>query len=610
MAKVCDAVEHAHRKLVIHRDLKPGNILVTADGQPKVLDFGIAKLLDPDVQVSTIGTRPEEIVGTLPYMSPEQALGDPAAVDVRSDVYSLGAVLYELLAGRPPLELRSGSLLDAVRIVREDDPPRLTSINRGVPRALDCVVAKALAKSPEKRYTSAGELAADLRRHLAGEPVLAAPRRPWDGVRAYSRRHKAVVASAGAAALALSVGLGLATWQAIEARQAARVAEQRFEDVRALANTMIFDLHDAVAPLPGSTPARRLIVDTGLEYLDALAASGAATPELRRELAEGYLRIGEVLGDHRVRNLGDLEGAEAAHQRAVEELEALLHEIPADPMLRRMLAQACIGLTFSNGAVGGDDDQYFDRAVGILEQLLREQPEDAAAVAEMAMARRAFSLNLIHAGELERGLAELDVAIAELERWPGLEASFEARRALADLKFWPGYHRWERDRSGVGEMREALTIQESLVAERPGDPLLLGFLASIHSTLGRAAGAAGAREEAIRSTAEAISITAHLYERDADDQRSHRQLSISLSFAGETYESLAEHAADAETARADLRQALEHYLRYRDMVAERVARGWLHPWESHYPAEADEFVARVEVKLAELEQAIADREAP
>src|SRR5215831_8724338 len=173
MIKICDAVHHAHQRGVIHRDLKPGNILVDASGQPKILDFGVARSTDSDAH-ATRQTDLGHLVGTLAYMSPEQVLGDPLELDTRSDVYALGVILYELLAGRLPYTV-SRNLPEAVQTIREEEPAPLSSIVRNYRGDIETIVAKALEKDKARRYASAAGLAADIRRYLTDEPIVARP---------------------------------------------------------------------------------------------------------------------------------------------------------------------------------------------------------------------------------------------------------------------------------------------------------------------------------------------------------------------------------------------------------------------------------------------------
>lgn len=233
LARVADAVHHAHERGVIHRDLKPRNIFVDDQRQPKVLDFGIAKLA-PDASPTshTLHTGTGNILGTLDYMSPEQVAADPAAVDARTDVYALGAILFELLTGAPPHDLRTTPIPEALRAIRQDDAPHLSSIRRGHQRFdddLSTIVAKALDKDPLRRYPSAAALADDLRRYLADEPILARPTTALQQIRKFARRHKAIVAAVVASLAALAIGLVGTLLFAARESAARRLAEARLD---------------------------------------------------------------------------------------------------------------------------------------------------------------------------------------------------------------------------------------------------------------------------------------------------------------------------------------------------------------------------------------------
>lgn len=220
MAKVCDAVNHAHQRGILHRDLKPGNILVDESGQPKVVDFGVACILDSDSQ-ATRQTDLGQLIGTLDYMSPEQTLGDPLDMDVRSDIYSLGVILYELLAGKLPYETKQLALPELVRVIREDDPEPLSAIQRGYRGDIETIVEKALEKDKERRYASAAELADDIRRHLADEPILAMPASAAYRAAKFSRRYRTGLVSVGLFIL-LILGFGI-----VMAMLAAKTARER-----------------------------------------------------------------------------------------------------------------------------------------------------------------------------------------------------------------------------------------------------------------------------------------------------------------------------------------------------------------------------------------------
>jgi WD40 repeat protein len=206
LARVCDAVQHAHDQGVIHRDLKPANILVEETGQPKVLDFGVARATNADLLTAAGLTQTGQLLGTPNYMSPEQVTGDPAAIDHRADVYALGVILFELAAYRLPYHLEDRPLAEAVRLILEEDPPRLGSINPELRGDVETIVAKALAKDRARRYPSAAELAADLRRWLHHEPIRARPTSALYQLRKFARRHRALVGGAAATGLALVLG--------------------------------------------------------------------------------------------------------------------------------------------------------------------------------------------------------------------------------------------------------------------------------------------------------------------------------------------------------------------------------------------------------------------
>jgi eukaryotic-like serine/threonine-protein kinase len=247
--QVCDAVQYAHQHLIVHRDIKPGNILITPNGVPKLLDFGIAKLLDASA-LEGLETRAatSALLMTPDYVSPEQVRGD--AVSTATDVYSLGAVLYELLTGRRPHSLESYDAVEIARVVCDTDvrPPSALG-NRRLRGDLDNIVLKAMHKDPSRRYSSAAEFSEDIRRHLEGLPIAARPDTSVYRAAKFARRHRIGVAATAAVIVSLAIGVAVA-------RREARVAQRRFDQVRELANTFLFQFYDEVTPLAGSTKVR------------------------------------------------------------------------------------------------------------------------------------------------------------------------------------------------------------------------------------------------------------------------------------------------------------------------------------------------------------------
>jgi serine/threonine protein kinase len=234
MTKVCDAVHHAHQKGVIHRDLKPGNILVNASGQPKILDFGVARATDSDIKATTLQTAVGQLVGTIAYMSPEQVAGDPRALDTRADVYALGVICYELLTGRVPIDVARKTLPQAARAIVEEEPTALRSLNKIFDSDVEAIVAKAIEKSKTRRYQSASDLAEDIRRYLRNQPVSARPITTLYQLRKFASRNKPMMLAGAATFLALVIGIVGTTSQAIRAtreknraQEAELIAEQR-----------------------------------------------------------------------------------------------------------------------------------------------------------------------------------------------------------------------------------------------------------------------------------------------------------------------------------------------------------------------------------------------
>lgn len=206
-AKVCEAVHHGHQKGIIHRDLKPANVLVGSDGEPKVIDFGVARASDADIVMTTQCTHVGDLIGTVRYMSPEQCDGDPAAIDTRSDVYSLGVMLYELVTGAAPYETSDTTLYAAIRIIKEESPRRPSAMSRRLRGDLEAILLKCLEKEPGRRYASAADLGQDIRRHLAGDTIEARPPGRWRALLLWAGRRPRMAAAVSGAALFVVVAV-------------------------------------------------------------------------------------------------------------------------------------------------------------------------------------------------------------------------------------------------------------------------------------------------------------------------------------------------------------------------------------------------------------------
>ena len=372
--RVCEAVSYAHRALVVHRDLKPGNIFVAAEGIPKLLDFGVAKLLDPGNDPGLTATSAAMGPLTPEYASPEQIRGLP--ITTAADVYALGAILFELLTGSRAQRIATHSPSEIERVVCQTDTPRPSTVARaaGAPHRLDGdldnIVLMAMRKEPERRYGSVNRFADDIVRYLDGRPVLARQDSVVYRARKFVRRNSLAVAATFLIFLSLLGGMVLAERQARRAESARRFAEtqrqsaerereraeaqrqlaereraraeaetqvarteqdrsrRRLAQMLELANSSLFDVHTAIEKLPGATEARRQIVVTTLRFLEDLSKDAGQDDGLRFMLSASYFKVANVLGYPLQPNLGDTKGALANYEKSVALIEPLLAKDP------------------------------------------------------------------------------------------------------------------------------------------------------------------------------------------------------------------------------------------------------------------------------------------
>ncbi|MAY74256.1 MAG: hypothetical protein CMJ31_05930 [Phycisphaerae bacterium] len=437
--KVCAAVHEAHRNLVVHRDLKPSNILVNAKGEPKLLDFGIAKLLNPELIGMSALTRPEQRLLTYEYASPEQVRGEP--ITTASDVYALGVLLYEILVGRRPYDIVRRAHHEAMRVICEEEPERpstaiskahttissdgrertqtgdeiarrrelpLTRLRRELAGDIDNIILMALRKSPRRRYGSALELADDLSRHVRGEPVKAGPDTFAYRASKFVHRRKGSLAAAGAVAAALVVGLISTAWQAQratsgwrEARaqmkiaEAARAeAEGRLDTIRGIVS--LYDrASDRIRDIEGATVARQVLADALGAAFDELDEAVGDDPVLRRDIARQYRRVGEL----RATLGGDVGDGIEALDRAVAELGEL-RSLPNPP--------------------AGVDQEYLSalvvRAAALRDAGRMEAARDAAREAvSIGMAMPSSIMNTTRLAEAHRVAGWASLQMAEVE---------------------------------------------------------------------------------------------------------------------------------------------------------------------------------------------------
>ncbi len=534
MEGVCAAVAYAHAHLVVHRDLKPSNILVAADGQPKLLDFGIATLLDADSGEAVSTTRTGFTSFTPEFASPEQMRGE--RVTTATDVYSLGVLLYLLLADQRPYDLRGLTAAEALQVVCEREPAAPSAVAPVAARArlrgdLDVIVGKALRKDAGDRYAGVSALAADLQAWRERRPIAAAPATWADRASRFVRRNAAAVAAAAVVAVAVLAGTAATAWQArIAERERAR-ADARFNDVRRLANAVVGPLYDAIAKVPGSTEARQLLVREALTYLDRLSAQAGDDVALASELADAYEKIGDVQGNLYGPNLGDAAGAKTSYARLIALRRAVDAARPGDAAARAGLANAEIRL--ADMALGesryADAAAGYQRAVDILGAAATTAPNDGQAViAGRAHGRLGVALNW--AGRRAEATASFERARRVVEPWAARpDASPQVRFELMSTLGNAGdvHYLEERFAPALESYEAALAMARAAAARTPTAPARR----SVHLIATRVAAAMqelGRFDDAAALAAEAVAIQRELAVADAKNVRLQFDLAASM----------------------------------------------------------------------------------
>ncbi|HEX4277630.1 MAG TPA: protein kinase [Bryobacteraceae bacterium] len=541
VSKLCDAVAYAHRCLVVHRDLKPDNVLVTHDGIPKLLDFGIARILESSAAGDAVQTVTLMRMATPAYASPEQIRGDP--VGVGSDIYALGVLLYELLTGRRPYRL-DPLWGESARIICEQEPTRASvavvsqkdekteqishcrnttvdGLRKRLSGDLDNILAVALRKDPSQRYRSVDQFQQDLENHLNGRPVMARGDSLLYRVRKFVGRHKLPVAAATLTFVTLCLA-GVFT-----VRESQRLM-RRVDTDRKLATSFLAGIHE-IARLPGSTPVRQKLLAKSLDYLNGLAREDSEDRETQTSLALAYERFADLLAGVDGAGLGKPADALKTYESAKRIREQLAREFPRDAEVQADLASNYMMGSYIVGRVASVDQrrEYDRKALGVSKGLAGRYPENDKYRALLAAAYTglAYSFELDGRWADAEDLYRQAVPIRE-QHAHAAPKDRDAQRELANIHYRIGVleTQAQQGQEAMPELEEALRIQKGLLAGDPGDRQIRFEVAGTDHFLGVALGSAGSFAEALAHFQEAISIREATLAADERDARTRSML--------------------------------------------------------------------------------------
>jgi tetratricopeptide (TPR) repeat protein len=581
--RVCEAVQFAHQNFVVHRDLKPDNILVVGGGTPRLLDFGTAKMLSPSQTAPGSEETREGYQSYTPlYASPEQVMGNP--ITTASDTYSLGVLLYLLLTGEHPYEFKEMTTGEMLRVVCTQQPRR-PSKAAGSGNALDAdlvaILDKALRKEAKDRYLTAEQLANDIRAYLDGQPVGARQGTLRYKTCKFVRRHRLGLLFAGVLAVTLFAGLLGVLWQAKVATEQRRKAEARSADLRQLSNSLLSELDEAIKELPGSTGVQKLLVTRVLEHLDRMAKDSEGDRLAQLDLVDAYTRLANLQGNDYDQNLGDSEGALVSINKAIALAEPLARQGLED---REALHALAFALESRSEILFGDAQteeaiSTMRKAVEIYSRLIAMGNPQPAQICDVASANSVLGDELSKSGSAND--ASASAAVEAFRKAIALDASalvidphfLRAQRGLLINRGKIGSVETETYPAlALKEFQQGLHELDSLSGEEQKNLSMLRMRGILRRKEGAALVQLGEYAKAVDSFHEAVAINQNSVAADPKDSRALTDLKVALNFEALGYETAADPAlgASAGDRRRNLAEAQKLWIQVLSVIGQAM----------------------------------------
>jgi len=572
--KVCTAVDFAHRQLIVHRDIKPNNILVTAAGEPKLLDFGLARTME----LSATRQDNPTLYFTPSYASPELLRGSPAAVT--DDVFSLGVLLYRILVDTKPIDAPGATPAEIVDAVLHAEPRRPSAIVRTMQPAeagtiaeargeaapslrkalegdLDAIALKAVARATTERYSSVADLAGDISRYLDGRPVAAVAGGAFYATKKFVARHKVPVAAALLVLLTLAAGVAATLVEEGEARRQRAAAERRFNEARGLARYMMFELQTEIQKLPGSTPVKADMVKHSLDYLDRVAAEKSNDDSLRIDTAEGYSELADVLCHPLRPNLGQAEQARKIYQKAIDLLEPVVARDPKNERARQALAHAqlMLGMSLVYYRKWDEGSKLVRAAETALVAMAHASPQDLEANRQASMATESLAMAISQRdGYTTGGNADAVLAARQSVVFAQAALRLKAGDAESMLDLSTAYNRLavltqSQDRPAAAKYFDAsLAALDGLPADERVTAYIRNRRSSTLMSMGWNLGSMGEFDRGIAALHQARDLIEQLAQEDPQNRAytrsrgsTYRNLAVIEDYAGRNEDALADY---------------------------------------------------------------------